>query len=103
MGIHLPKWTRHMRTLGESGTVTIKSKINPKLHDKGVSCMFVGHAENYDRDCYETWYETTNRCLKMRDVVFLHRMYYQKEIVTNELTIEPIMLSIPANITNNIS
>ena len=65
--------------------------------------MFVGHAENYDRDCYEMWHKTTKRYLKMRDVVFLHRMYYQKEIVTNELTIEPMMLSIPANTTNNTS
>ena len=92
-----------MRTLGEAGTVAIKSKINPKLHNKGVTCMFVGYAENHDRDCYEMWHKATNRCLKTRDVVFLHRMYYQKETVTNELTIEPMILSISANTTNNTS
>ena len=53
MGIGLPKWVRHMRTLGEAGTVTIKSKINSKLHDKGVTCMFVRYAENHDGDYYE--------------------------------------------------
>ncbi len=40
----LPKWVRHLRTWGESGTVKVKTKTTPKLADRGIQCMFVGYS-----------------------------------------------------------
>jgi hypothetical protein len=42
-----PEWASHLRTFGEAGTVKIKTDTTPKLHDRGVQCMFVGYAENH--------------------------------------------------------
>jgi hypothetical protein len=39
-----PEWAKHLRTFGEAGTVKIKTDTTPKLHDRGVQCMFVGYA-----------------------------------------------------------
>jgi hypothetical protein len=37
-----PEWVDHIRTFGEAGTVKIKTDTTPKLHDRGVQCMFAG-------------------------------------------------------------
>jgi hypothetical protein len=38
----LPKWTKHLKTWGEAGTVKTKTDTTPKLADRGITCMFVG-------------------------------------------------------------
>jgi hypothetical protein len=93
----LPKWINNIKTLGEAGTVTITSKINKKLADKGVTCMFVGFDENHAGDCYKMWNEDNNTYYLTRDVVFLHRMYYEKPSRILEITVEPMTVSIPTN------
>ena len=42
-----------MRVLEEIGTVIVKTEIHPKLHNKDVTCMFIGYTKNYNRDCYQ--------------------------------------------------
>ena len=74
----LPKWVKHLKTWGESGTVKVKNKTTPKLADRGIQCMFVGHSKNHDGDCYEMWYPKTNSIYHSRDVVWLKRMYYTR-------------------------
>ena len=97
MSLDLPKWAQHMRVLGEAGTVTVKTKMHLAFYNKGMICMFLGYAENHDGDCYQMWHESTSRCFETRDVMFLHRMHYQREQTANELTIEPMILSISAD------
>jgi hypothetical protein len=72
----MPKWVKHLRTWGESGTVKIKSDTTPKIADRGIQCMFVGHSADHDGDCYEMWYPKTNRVYTTRDVIWLNCMYY---------------------------
>ena len=36
-----PKWAKHLRLLGKTGTVKIDTNKSPKLADKGVQCMLV--------------------------------------------------------------
>jgi len=84
-----------MKTLGEAGTVTISSKINAKLIDKGVTCMFVGYAKNHTGDCYKMWCEANNTYYLTRDVVFLHRMYFEAPARVREISIEPMTVTIP--------
>jgi hypothetical protein len=37
-----PKWVKHLRTWGESGTVKFMTGTTPKIADRGIPCMFVG-------------------------------------------------------------
>jgi hypothetical protein len=76
--IELPKWVKHLKTWGESGTVKVKTKTTPKLADRGIQCMFVGHSKNHDGDCYDMWYPKTNSIYQSRDVIWLKRMYYHR-------------------------
>jgi hypothetical protein len=73
----LPKWVKHLKTWGEAGTVKIKTKMTPKLEDRGIQCMFVGHSMDHDGDCYEMWYPKTNSLYQSRDVIWLKRMHYR--------------------------
>jgi hypothetical protein len=47
-----PEFAKHLRMWGEVGTVTVKSKMTPKVKDRGVQCIFVGYALNHPGDTY---------------------------------------------------
>jgi hypothetical protein len=57
----LPKWVKHLRTWGESETVKIKKSTTPKISDRGIQCMFVGHSPDHDGDCYDMWNPKTDK------------------------------------------
>jgi hypothetical protein len=91
----VPKWMKHMRTWGESGTVKVKTDTTPKIADRGLQCMFVGYSKDHDGDCYEMWYPQTNRIYTTRDVIWIKRMYYSEdkimlEAATNVFQIENV-------------
>jgi hypothetical protein len=44
-----PKWAAHRRTWGEAGVVKLKTLSFAKLEDRGVTCMFVGYADDHSR------------------------------------------------------
>jgi hypothetical protein len=46
------EFTKHLQTWGEAGTVMIKTKMTPKVKDRGVQCMFVRYALNHPGDTY---------------------------------------------------
>jgi hypothetical protein len=50
--------------------------------------MFVGYAENHSHDCYRMWNPATKLITETRDVIWLHRMYYQND-VTNDIEAMP--------------
>jgi hypothetical protein len=75
----LPKWTKHLKTWGEAGTVKTKTDTTPKLADRGIKCMFVGFSKDHDGDCYDMWYPKTNKIYTTRDVMWLSMMYYQAD------------------------
>jgi hypothetical protein len=52
----LPKWVSHLHTWEESGTVKTKIKTTPKLADRGIQRMFVGHSKDHDGDCFDMYY-----------------------------------------------
>jgi hypothetical protein len=47
-----PKFTAHLRTWGEAGTVKLKTKMTPKLSERGAQCMFVGYTLGHQGDTY---------------------------------------------------
>ena len=49
----VPRFSKHLRTWGETGTVTTKMDNTPKPKNRGVHCMMVGYADGYAGDCYQ--------------------------------------------------
>jgi hypothetical protein len=50
----------NLKIFGEVGVVTTKDKIQPKLSNRGKTCMFVGYTEHHSRDVYSMPNLTTN-------------------------------------------
>jgi Reverse transcriptase (RNA-dependent DNA polymerase) len=96
----LSKWVNHLRIWGEAGTVKMKTDTTPKIADRGIKCMFVGHARNHDGDCYEMWNPSTNKIYVTRDVIWLNRMYFDEEVIEGVIATQ--MLDIDGEIENMI-
>jgi hypothetical protein len=81
-GLPVPKWAEaemgQIKIFGEAGVV--KRGKGSKLQDIGVPMMFVGYAENHAHDCCRMWNPATKQITETRDVIWLHRMYYQNDI-----------------------
>ena len=75
----------YLHTIGEEGTVKIPSDTTPKLQDRGIHCIFVGYALNHPEGCYRMYDPATHRVCQSRDVVLLHRMFYEKRNNNAEL------------------
>ena len=71
---------KYLRTWGEAGTVKINKKTSPKLADQGILCMFVGYNKDREGDCYDMLHMLRRTIYQSRDVAWLKRMYYQKEL-----------------------
>ena len=80
-----PKFVKYLRTIGEAGTVKITSDTTPKLQDLGIHCIFVGYALNHPEGCYRMYDPATHQVHQSRDVVWLHRMFYEKRNNNAEL------------------
>jgi len=75
----IPLFAEHLRTWGEAGTVKIKAKMTPKLGDRGITCMFVGYAQDHAGNCYEMSNIETKRIMQTRDLTWLGKMYFQSD------------------------
>jgi hypothetical protein len=75
-----PEWASHLRTFGEAGPVKIKTDTTPKLHYRGVQCMFVGYAESHKGGVYRIWNPKTQEIHFTRDVIFLKQMLFQTTV-----------------------
>jgi hypothetical protein len=75
----LPAWAKHLRTFGEAGTVKIRTKMQPKLDNCGVICMFVGYPDQHPEGKYYMLNPDKKSILVTRDVIFLDRMYFPHE------------------------
>ena len=85
-----PKFVKYLRTIGEAGTVKITSDTTPKLQDRGIHCIFVGYALNHPEGCYRVYDPATQRVHQSRDVVWLHRMFYEKRNNNAELNTQNV-------------
>ena len=76
--------------VGEAGTLKIKTDTTPKLEDWGVHYMFVGYSLEHLTGCYRMYDPKPDRVHVSCNMVWLHRMYYQKnrkELVMNHTTV----------------
>ena len=74
-----PGFAWNLHTVGEGGTVKIKTHITPKLEDHGVHCLFVGYSLTHPTGCYSMYDPKMHRVHISCNVVGLHWMFYHKE------------------------
>ena len=75
----LPIWAKSLRTWGEAGVATVKTKTTPKLKNRGITSIFVGYTANHAEGVYWIWNPSTGRVLTSRDVTWSKRMYYRRQ------------------------
>ena len=75
----LPAFAQHLRTWGEAGVISTRDLKTPKIHDKGITCMFVGYSLKHAGDCYRMWDPLTSRIHMSRDIKWLDRMYFSNQ------------------------
>jgi hypothetical protein len=72
-----PPFTRALRTWGEAGTVTLKSRnFQPKEKGRGVTCIMVGYSLKHPAGTYRMSDPATNGIHLTRDVTWLRRKLY---------------------------
>jgi hypothetical protein len=84
-----PEWENHLRTFGEACTVKTKTDTTPKLHDKGVQCMFVGYVDNHKGGAYRMWNPQTHKVHITQDVIFLKSVLFQTMV--GEIAVVPTL------------
>jgi hypothetical protein len=77
----------YLHTVGEAGTVKLRTKTTPKLSNQGETCMYLGPAVGHNVDTHIMWNPRIGGVHCMRDVVWLRRMYYSKPAHTDELVL----------------
>jgi hypothetical protein len=87
-----PKFANHLRTWGEAGTVKTKTKSTPRIADRGAQCMMTGYALDHEGDCYRMWDPKTNGIHETRDVIWLRRMYYARDI-GQDIAVPPMVVN----------
>ena len=57
----IPSFAYHLRTWGEAGVVCLRDLKTPKIHDKGITCMFVGYSIAHTGNTYRMFDPKTGR------------------------------------------
>ena len=71
--------------VGEAGTVKFKMDTTPKLEDRGVHCIFVGYSLTHPADCFWIYDRKPQTLCVSGNIVWLHRMFYQKQKSVQEM------------------
>jgi hypothetical protein len=70
-----PRLPASLRSFGEIGIVTTKDKIQGKLNNRGMPCMFVGYSVHHAHDAYRMLNIETEMIINSRDIIWLNEMH----------------------------
>ena len=87
-----PGFAWNLHTVGEAGTVKMKTDSTPKLEDHSVHSLFVGYSLTHPTGCYQMYNPKMHRVCITCDVVWLHCMFYQKTNLVGELNTDHISI-----------
>jgi hypothetical protein len=77
-----PPFAKSLRTWGEAGTVTIKSrKFQPKEKGRGVTCMMIGYSPDHPTGTYRMYDPNTRGVHMSRDVTWLRRKFFPSTLL----------------------
>jgi hypothetical protein len=74
----IPAFVNHLRTFGEAGVVTIVGTIKKKVDMRGLLCLMGGYCTDRAGDCYKMYDPINNNVYFTRDVLWLYKMYFDK-------------------------
>ena len=74
----MPGFAQNLCTVGEAGTVKIKTDTTAKLEDGSVHCLFVEYSLPHPTGCYRMHNPKALRVCISQDVIWLHQIFYQK-------------------------
>ena len=78
-GQEMPTYVKKMIPWGWAGAVKTKLTHSAKLKNRGTIMMFVGYPDNHAGDSYRMYNEKTKKVVTTRDILWLNRMFYNKE------------------------
>ena len=80
------KGFNYMRVFGEVGIATQGEKMRGKLENRGLACLYLGHAWGHADDVHRLLKLSTRRVIRSRDVRWLDKKFdqYMKEENTDE-------------------
>jgi hypothetical protein len=74
----IPAFVKHLKTFGEAGVVTIVGTIKKKVNMRGLLCLMGGYCTDRAGDCYKMYDPINNNVYFTRDVLWLNKMYFDK-------------------------
>ena len=79
------KYETHLRTFGEIAVMTKSNtnKVNAKLDDRGMICIFLGYPKDHAGDTYRVLNPQTNKTMITRDLIWLHKLYHEHYQIKN--------------------
>ena len=80
----------YLREFGEMAIVKKTNKIQSKLSNKGIPCMYLGKTPNSGKDISRFLNIKTNRVLNSRDVVYLNEMLCDYEVRVTSSDVENV-------------
>ena len=83
-----PRWVVNLRNWGEAGVVKLGK--DGKTGDRGATMMFISYPSLRESDSVRMWNPETNRVVTTRDVIWLHRMFFDPSRVSNINTFNEI-------------
>ena len=81
-----PHHAKHLRIWGEAVTVSGKKG---KVGNRGTPMIFIGYAKNHAGDYYHVYNPNIGYVTEMRDIMWLHHMYYGKPEARDEDIVYP--------------
>jgi hypothetical protein len=77
-----PTFAKALRTWGEAGTVTIKSRhFQPKEKRRGITCMMIGYSPDHPTGTYCMFDPCTKGVHLTRDVTWLRRKFFSRTLL----------------------
>ena len=62
---------------------------NAKVGNRVIPMIFIGYAKNHAGNCYHMYIPTTGYMTEIRDIMWLHCMYYGKPEASDEVVMYP--------------
>jgi hypothetical protein len=81
----IPAFVNHLRTSGEAGVVTIAGTIKKKVDIRGLLCLMGGYCTDRAGNCYKMYDPINNNVYFTRYVLWLNKMYFDKNGEINSL------------------